>query len=199
MTATNLKKNLWGLTFGISLLVISIIIPVVLYFYNSSIVSKNNDLDVSIAELNASIEEQRKDSNVQVYQLISDNGGAIRKMEAYSQITDFLDHIAYIEKRHKLIFDGFNYSSGVLSTKWSVSSSRWTAAYKTVADFIKEYRSDTEALFDLDFVNQITGSSQMSFGIKFNVKPNRPLVGKSLEAKSEVPDQEINSSESTSE
>ena len=165
------KKKISSNYLAIWFLVFSIILTAGLYFYNMSLVSENEKLDNSITIKEKSIKELEKDPDIVALSLYNANKGSITKLEDYSKITYYINHIIRLKWIYDISFKWFKYSSGNLSTIVTASSdSSWNINYKKVVKFIKEYREniDSSALFDLELVKNITTKNDWEDNI-FNI------------------------------
>lgn len=187
------KANKYNpLLLSLAFLVITILLTWWIYFYNLSIVNENSSLDKEINTKELSIIELEKDSKVVVSLLYNSNKSSIRKLENYSNITLFIDHISKLERVYGIIFRWFNYSGWKLGlSAVSSNDSIWNINYKKVSKFIWEYRKNEnkEALFDLSLVKNISTKNEgvdNVFNINLDLKKDiNSIIGniKKLEEK----------------
>ena len=159
----NLTTSIWFLFFVI-------FVTAWLFFYNSFLENKSQVLREEIRNLDSSISEIQKDKDLQIYNLIVLNKNSIDLLKKNSEVTKFINHLKVISSKYDLDFGGFNYSNGILSTSVELVSDEKNLAYNKATNFLSSYRKESEALFELDFVNNITGYDRMKFNVKFNVK-----------------------------
>lgn len=164
---TQKKKELfWPLVF----LWVVLILSLVLFLNNLRLDYKNVDLDKKIIERNNDIIALQNDPKIQVYSLIEANKNTIESLNKRSQITKYINHIKAISKKYDVIFEGFSISQWKINLQAVINSSdKWIAYIKT-RDFIKNYRTEENALFELDFINSIEWMDSMKFNVVFNLK-----------------------------
>ena len=166
-------KNKWlPITAPVILLILVILSTVWLYWYNYIVEWKNEKLDTRISEKEAEIIKIKKDKNIQVFALISDNEKVLKKLESYSQITKLIEWLTYIEDNYSLNLEWFNYSNWVITTKAKTNPEKVSNAYIATSSFIKEYRKDKNAIFKLPFISKVSWNDNMSFNLKLEVKDN---------------------------
>lgn len=157
------KKSANSLYISIAFLIISILLTLGIYFYNIKLISINNELNNEINIKQSSIEELEKDSNIVVSSLYNSNRNSIKKLNDYSNITIFINHILKLSRIYGIDFKWFNYSGWRLwLSVTSSSDSGWSINYKKVAKFISEYRKNEnkQALFDLGLVKNVVTKNQ---------------------------------------
>jgi hypothetical protein len=98
------KKSSGSLYMSILFLITSILLTVGIYFYNINLISINNGLDNEINIKQSSIEELEKDSNIVVSSLYNSNRNSIKKLNDYSKITFFINHILELSRIYSLDF-----------------------------------------------------------------------------------------------
>ena len=163
-----IKKG--NFTFSISFLSIVILLTASIFFYNSFLEKKQKAMQVEIKNLDSAISEIQSNKDLQIYNLLALNKKSIDLLKKNSQITRFINHLKVISSKYDLSFKGFNYSSPSLTTSVEISSDEKGLAYLRASNFIKSYRQTPEALFELDFINSISGHDRMSFDLRFLVK-----------------------------
>jgi len=166
------KSNSKGINFPLIFLIFILLATIWLYWYNFYIERDNSIIESRISEKELEIEKIKKDKNIQVYALISENKKILDKLESYSQITVIMNHLTYIKDNYNLILEWFSYSNWVVNTKATTDSKRVWKAYSATAYFIDNYRKDKDALFGLPFISKITWHTQISFNLKLKVKDN---------------------------
>jgi len=157
------KKGASSLYMSILFLIISILLTLGIYFYNINLISTNNELDNEINIKQSSIEELEKDSNIVISSLYNSNRNSIKKLNDYSNITVFINHVLKLSRIYGVDFKWFNYSGWRLwLSVTSSSDSWWSINYKKVAKFISDYRKNEnkQALFDLGLVKNIVTKNQ---------------------------------------
>lgn len=162
------QKNSIILWYGIFLL--SIVIVVWLFIFNSYLGNKIETLEKNIQSSNNTIQELQKNKSVQIYSLLEENKKLIETLEKKSKITDFIYNIRQLQDTYEVIFTWFSYSNWVISMSALAPFDPNNKAPQKVAKFIKNYRSDKYALFDLDFINTFAWSDNMTFNVNLKIK-----------------------------
>lgn len=164
---TQKKKDLyWPLIF----LWIVLLLSLGLFLYNFKLDKNISDLNSKISQRNIDIETLKNDPKVQVYSLIQNNINTIYILEKRSKITEYIKHLNSISKKYDVNFEWFNLSQWVLSIQAIINSSEKWIAYIKARDFIKNYRLEENALFDLWFINSVEGSDFLKFNVEFSIK-----------------------------
>ena len=162
------KNNINVMPF--TFLILIILSTIWIYSYNYYYELENIKLDEKIAEVTKDIEDINKDKNIQVYNVIEKNTKILNKLDAYSQITKFMDSIAYIEKVYWLKISNFSYSNWMITTEAETYSRISSTPYLSVSRFIEKYRKDDKVAFTLPFISKVTGSDKIKFSLKLKVK-----------------------------
>jgi len=176
MEKTQLIKTYKNSYFGsISFFVFVILLSIWLFFYNNELEKNSKMLQTSITKYTKSIDSYELNKEFKVYSLIQVNKKNLNVLNKNSQINKFLDHMDYIENTYNLEFRGFNLNNWLIWTSIIINTDDYNQidyklAYQKLVNFIWEYRKDPKAIFDLDFVNKISGHDQMKFDINFIIK-----------------------------
>jgi len=169
----NIKTSGGKISFPLIFLVLIIIMTVWIYWYNSYIESENDNLEADkIAPTVAKINDIKKDNNIKVYSLIQDNKKILNKLESFSDITNIIKWISYIENNYDLNLKWFNYSNWVVSTKAYTDPNRVSNWYRATSYFISKYRKDKKAIFKLPYISKFSWSKNIAFNLKLEVKDN---------------------------
>lgn len=150
-----------------------IVFTIVLFWYNKYLESKNNWISESITDIENKLSNLREDKEIQVYELLDIHRSKMNILEKNSNIVTYMDHLSDLSKRYKISFKWFSMTNWDLKTDiearrlWSIKTD---PAYIKVKDFIKLYREDKEALFDLDFINSFEWMDNIKFSVNLKVK-----------------------------
>jgi len=181
------KKKMSTLYVSIWFLFFSIILTWSLYAYNLTLVNENTELDTKIQTKNNSIADLEKDPSIIISSLYNSNKNAIHKLEDYSKITLYINHLLKVSRIYNIDFKWFKYSAWKLSTT-AIASSEWLNSinYQKTSNFIKEYRKNTskDALFDLELVKNISSKNNWEsneFNINLTLKNNISKILKEIE------------------
>lgn len=185
------KVSIWAIIF----LILVTAITALLFWANYYFWLENEDLTQKTQTLQTSIDWLNKNKNIKVAQLLKNYKWELEKLERNSDIVAYMDHLTDISRKYKLSFTWFSMRDWELKTevearKIDLKSSE-TPAYKKVAEFIKWYREDENALFDLKFINTFEWMNEIKFAITLKVKDPK-------KAKTEESTENTNSQKSSS-
>jgi hypothetical protein len=152
-------------------LALVVLLTIVLYWYNYYISWVNNDLKNEISAKQKLVAEKKQEKKLKVYSLYMMNKSVIDKLEKYSKIRTFINHLDLISSKYWISFKGFNYSNWELkTTAYSVSDSKSIDYQKTV-NFLRNYKADKKALFNIVPLKWVeTLDSKQKFTITFKIK-----------------------------
>jgi hypothetical protein len=95
-------------------------------------------------------------------------------LEKRSRITTYIEHLKSLspENKYWIKFEWFNLAEWRITTsaivEWTNNNDK--IAYKKTRDFIRNYRTDSWALLDLEFINLVEWSDIMKFNVSFKIK-----------------------------
>ena len=167
------KYNPWVfLTFSAILFIAISIISTVFFFKNSSlsksIVANNED----IVQYNNSIEKIKSDKNNIRAELTINNKSEILATIKANEAQSYIIELHDISKKYKMIFSGFSYGNGKVTTSATSIPETVLAmddGVKKISSFIKDYRTEPGLLFDLSPILSISWYEQKRlFSIQFN-------------------------------
>lgn len=169
MTTNNIiaKKSKNGYFTSIVFLWLVIVTTIGLHFYNNFILSEINNIKDNIVSIESNIEEVEKDKNLQVYSLLELNKTILESYKKMNRVTLYLNHMNTIAAKYNLEFSWFNLANWEINTNIKIDSDNKWIAYQKTRDFIKQYRNDKMALFDLSFVNGVEWMDSMKFKANF--------------------------------
>lgn len=135
------------------------------YYYDWVLAKTNAGIQKIIDIKNWEIKKLKEDKNLQILDLLDNNRDVINKLRAYSEITSFINHLEDLWAIYAIKFSWFNFNAWILTT--SIISETDEASdnrealydYQKVASFIKDYRNDTESMFDLGFIKSINSKT----------------------------------------
>lgn len=164
----NTKKStpVWAIIFLLSVLVLTL----GLYFYNSSLEKGISKIQVEISDSKSQIAILESNPEMQVYWLIKANKKTLEAFEKNNKITQYISHLKEIGIKYKVNFEWFNFSDWVLKTNAIIESNNESIAYNLTKDFIKWYREDPKALFDLGFIKSFKWMDSIKFSVSMNIK-----------------------------
>lgn len=179
MTEQELKvpeeKSTHNIFFILSITLFTIVctISTFLFLQNSNLSSSIEASRNEITEYTNSIEKIKSDKKIIAAELIADNKSEILRTIKASEAQLYISELLDISKKYKMIFSGFSYENGKISTS-AVSNAETILAgddgITKISRFIKDYRTGTGLLFQLSPVLSISGYEQKrNFSIEFNV------------------------------
>ena len=158
-------------TFSNVFLWLVILLTIILYSYNFYLEWKNNDLKNEYTVKQKLVAEKKQQKKLKIYSLYTMNKANIDKLEKYSNIKLFLNHLESITNKYHIIFKWFNYSNWEIKTiAYAVSDSKSIDYQKTVK-FLRDYQKDSRALFNIQPIRWVnTLESSQKFPIVFKIK-----------------------------
>ncbi|MDD3646127.1 MAG: hypothetical protein PHH06_01835 [Candidatus Gracilibacteria bacterium] len=160
-------KKLRSIYVSIGFFAFVVVLTGVLFFYNSHLDKQTTLLQNEITQKENSIKEKKENKAIQIYELYILNKKVLERLDKNSQIVSFLNHIEEITQKYNVVFEGFNYSNGMLSLDAITVSDDNGFDYQKASKFIEGYRNDEESLFNLGFIETITTIEDKE---KFNIK-----------------------------
>lgn len=165
-----MKKTKASYNKSLFFLLFVIFISAWLFAGNKYLSSQNTEILNQITDIEGKIATLESDESVQVYTLLNANKKAIEKLNNRSKMAFFIDELDKLSSRYSLIIQGFQYASGKLSVQVYVRSDEFWLAYKKLKNFIEKYRKDQAAIYELDFIDNVSGSDNMKLNMNFHVK-----------------------------
>ncbi len=147
-----------------------IISTIIFYFYNNHLKNNIKTIQEDIVKIEKNIKEVESDKSVQIYSLIELNKKVINSYEAMNNVTKFINHMNVIKWKYKLEFYWFDLFKWEINTNIKIISNLDWLWYQKTRDFIREYRLDKKALFDLSFVNWVEWMDEINFKVNFKIK-----------------------------
>jgi cell division protein FtsL len=105
------NKKITNFYASLIFLFITILLTSLLYFYNLSIEKNIKQLETNINTKTKSINELKKDKNIVISNLYKENLSTIKKLNNYSKITTFINHLYKLRRIYNIDLKGFNYSN----------------------------------------------------------------------------------------
>lgn len=165
------KYSQTGKYWSLILLAIVLIITIGFFVYNYFLEKDISRLSNEISEHKNKIEKLESQNNIYVYSLIKKHKWIIDELDERSKITKYLSHIEKIVNHYNFDIRGFNMSGGNIASKIVFEDNNTGLAYKKAVRFISDYRNDTEALLDLNFITWVSWvNSDVKFPVLFTIK-----------------------------
>lgn len=162
------QKSKWG---NMIFLFIVILITIGFATYNFFLEKEIVKIEAKIQTHKTLVKELEGQKKVYVYSLLKLHKQTLAKMDERSNITKFIDHIDTMKEFYNVEMRGFNMSNGTITSKVKFTSNDTGIAYKSAVRFISDYRKDENALLDLEFISNISGSGDdMKFPVLFTLK-----------------------------
>jgi len=164
------QKKSAMLIFSYVFFAISILLAIWIFILTMYYDKKVDKLQWEISTYENSINVKKENKEIQVYSLLQENKKIIDSLDKKSKIKVLVSHVRNIESTYWIKFSWFNYNNWLL-TFWVVAPfSSDSYASDRVSYFIKSYREDKNALFNLDFINSFTWFDSMNFSISLKLK-----------------------------
>jgi len=160
------RNNINSLMF----LLVVVVSTISMFFYNSLLEWDIEVIKTSISNYELSIKEVEKDKKIQIFSLLELNQWLLNSYKKMNKISTYINHMNVIQAKYDLKFEWFNLSNWKLVSAIEITSDDNWIAYQKTRDFIKNYRTDNKALFDLGFINQVEWMDDMKFKVSFEIK-----------------------------
>lgn len=164
------KKDARSISLAFWLFISVAVLTLALFFYNSYLSKNNVRLETELKQMQTSIDELRKDKNIESYYLYSQNKASFEKLKKQSNITPIIEHLMSVMIRYDLVFNSFSYNEGKISLRAYSESSEWGLAYKKIVKFIDEYNMKEDSLFHIDSISEYTGHDKIEFPLSMKLK-----------------------------
>lgn len=136
-----------------------------------------NSLQEEISQMQNNIDAIKRDNtkkDFQVYDSLSYYYSNFKKMEQNNRVVEYIDHLNKVWRQKSLSFSGFSMNNWEIKSNVSVRATSLSKhPYERISDFIKEYRNDPEALFDLNFIKSFDWMDEMKFAVDFKIKETK--------------------------
>lgn len=169
------KKPNQGTLLVSSVILFSIVcaISAFLFFENMRLSRSIESNQNEVMTYTSSIEKIKSDKKIIAAELVTNNKSAILETIKASEVQRYIDELLMVSKNYKLIFSGFSYQNGKISTS-AVSMPETVLAgddgVKKISQLVRDYRTGTGLLFQLSPVLSVSGYEQKrTFSIEFNV------------------------------
>jgi hypothetical protein len=161
-----------GLTWPIFFLIFVILISAGLFAYDKYLQKQKADFDIQILGLQQTIGELNAKPEIQIYSLLYNNKGVIDELDKRSKITTYIKHLKSLssEGKYWVKFEWFNLAEGKINSTAIIESIDNKTAYEKARDFIRNYRTDSWALLDLEFINLVEWNDTIRFDVNFKIK-----------------------------
>jgi hypothetical protein len=95
----------------------------------------------------------------------------IEELDKRSKISTYIKHLKslYPENVYWISFEWFSLTNWKINTKATIESTN-KIAYEKTRDFIRNYRTSTGALLDLEFINLVEWMDSIKFDANFKIK-----------------------------
>lgn len=176
------KKPGRDTTLVLSVVVFAIVcaISAFLFFENMRLASSIEANKNEVSEYKNSIEKIKGDKKVIAAELVANNRSEILGAIKASEVQTYIDELIGVSKKYKMIFSGFAYKNGKITTA-AVSMPETVLAgddgVKKISNLVRDYRTGTDSLFQLSPVLSVSGYEQKrTFSVEFNVAALTPTL-----------------------
>lgn len=165
------KYSQSGKKWSLFLLASVILITVWFAVYNHFLTKDINKITAQITEHESRIETLEWEKSVYIYSLIKTHKKVLDEMDQRSMVTKYMDHLEKMKAHYDFEIRGFELSWWKISSKVTFNNNQLWLAYKKATRFISDYREDTSALLDLDFIPSVSSTDDnIKFPVLFTLK-----------------------------
>jgi uncharacterized membrane protein len=169
---TKKERNAF-LIFSTVIFAIICAVSLFLFFENKSLSSSIEANNTEIVNYTNSIEKMKNDKKIMAAELVMSNKSEILNSIKRSEAQTYINELMDISRKYKMIFSGFSYENGKITTS-AVAIPETVLAkddgVTKISHLIRDYRTGTGYIFQLSPVLSISGYEQKrSFSIEFNV------------------------------
>ena len=141
-----------------------------LYYANMQLSQKIWEVNNNISQVESSMNSINQDTNIQLYSIYSRHKNFLERLETSSKIPSMVNHLKRIFTIHELQYDRFSYSNELVTIDISLETNDNGYAYEKVTSFLRNYRENEQALFDVEQVSEISWYDRMNFTAAFTLK-----------------------------
>lgn len=150
------------------LLVIGITIS--LFIYNQTLSSQVEEIKWKIEQRDLSIIELRSNPNIDTYTRYETNSAVFSALQRQSEIPLFVSHLKKNLQRFGLEMWDLNYKTGEVEIQLKSETNQEGYAYQKILQFMKAYRADEKALFDLNNIQELRWYDRINYIARFTLK-----------------------------
>lgn len=161
---------------SISFLVFCVFLASGLFIYQRAVQADIGRIESNLQWVKNSISQRESDPLVQSYVLYQRNTSVFERLWYESNIPLFVSHIKTTALRYGVEITWFNYNEWNLSMSVRSDNDQRGFGYEKVVSFLRDYRSDSEALFHLDNVSTFSWHDRIEYNISLRLK-NQSEVG----------------------
>lgn len=155
---------------SIWIFVFVLIVSIWLYFYNSYLSKKVDNVKSEISFVEENIKKINEDEKVKLYTLIKSNWIFLDRYKYISNIPEYINNLVTLSKKYNISFQWFNYSAWELSTEVVALNDAVSLAYLKTKNFLEYFRKKDKNIFSLGFVDSFIWQENIKFGVKFKIK-----------------------------
>ncbi len=158
-------------TFSLAFLLFVVTLTIGLYWYNYYLSWENLKLESQYKEKQKLVAEKKQQKQLKIYSLYTINKWAIDRLDKYSQIRKYINHLEQISNKYWVIFKWFSISNWIVMTNWYTVSDDNGIDYQKTVNFLRNYKKDKRALFNIVPIKWVdTFDSNQKFNLTFKIK-----------------------------
>lgn len=147
-----------------------------IHFYNMSVSKEIRGIEENLSQVKKSIADREADPLIQSYLLYETHKSIFERLAYESEISTFVEHIKTIALRYGIEFRWFAYNQWDITTNIrSDNDARWFW-YQKVTTFLRDYRDDENALFDLNSVNAFRWHDRIEYALTLRLQQNNSIL-----------------------
>ena len=172
------KKTIGNVSLTISGIIFAVVLAssIFLVVENTKIANEISTTQGEIAAFDANITKLQSDRNIMAAELLTANQAEIEQSIQKSEAQRYISELLNIAKKYKIDFSGFSYSNGKITTSATALTDALTGsgdAIAKVSNLIRDYRTGTGSIFNLDPVVSVSGFEQKRMlPVEFSVNDN---------------------------
>lgn len=141
-----------------------------LSYANKNIVSEVDGYNKKIEERDESLKNLENNEELQVYALLEANKKSLDLLKKRSQIVSYVQHLKWIARAYDLEISWFQMDWWVIRTQVEAKSDDLWVSYKKIVHFMKAYKENKKALFDIEPIKTFRWYDNLRFHIDFRIK-----------------------------
>jgi len=141
-----------------------------LYYYGNTLWEKIDENAANINQLETAISKIQEKEKVQIFSTYAQNETIFSDLSEKSKIPSMINHLIRIFNIQDIQYRWFNYSDGRAEVALSIETNDAWYAYEKVTKFLKTYRENEEARFDVAQISEFTWYDRMNFTADFILK-----------------------------
>lgn len=156
-------------------IVFATVLTLSLFFYSRAIALEITSIESELDEINDSIKKRESDPIIQSYSLYQRNAYMFETLKYQSMIPELVSHVKNTWLRYGIVLNWFQYNAWKLTMNAQASNDEGRLWYQKVVQFIQNYREDSEALFELEWIDSFMWHDRIEYIITLTLKETPEL------------------------